>query len=276
MNISIQQIKKLIIALLCLIIFKPTQAQERHLTTNCIPYQLELSSNPNQPTVNATNGTVIALFLGNGLFEIRYEANQDFVGSDELEISLWEDATTVVENNIRLNVFDCATIIGRSKECEAYEFEIESANNPPTFTALNGEITQQYIGNTIYRCLYTPNQGFDGIDELEAIHWSNNGELLSTDYRIDVTNCEALTPTHEIADFSGNIYPNPTSSHVLVEQIPEDVQELLLTDMAGRPVMKEKITSNNQVMNLQQMENGMYILIMKGQSSNHKQIIVKL
>jgi len=254
-----------------------SSAQNRHLATNCVSFNYEIQSTPLPPTATASNGLVTVIFIDPNNFELYYQANDDFIGQDIIEVEYWEDATTLITDEIKLHIFECGTQLGYSDSCESFEFEIISTANPPASTAKNGTFSQQLISDGLYACTYTPNLGFEGIDDLEVIHWDPSEGLISSNYKISVSNCaeEQTTAIQTTKIFTGKVFPNPATERLMIQNIPNDVNEIVLTDMLGRVIKQMQNDHTDTEINLQFMEKGMYILLLKGEK-NYQQTIIKI
>lgn len=269
------------IAIIILATANPSDAQttpsnERYLTTNCESFKYQINSNPNQPNVQLLFGKADIFFLGDSNFEIIYQAEEDFIGTDSLEIEFWVDPWTFESKKFALHIYECGTTVAESNNCEAYEFTVVSNPNPPQYSAQHGVITSTFLGNDEYKCVYTPFDGFEGIDELEVITWSNTSTFFIDNVKVNVTNCEmGVTSIKETLKFEGTVFPNPTRNIVIIENIPEDVNSLELYDLTGRLLKQELINDKETEISIQNFENGMYVLLMKG-TQNYRQIITKM
>ena len=64
-----------------------------------------------------------------------------------------------------------------------------------------------------------------------------------------------------------NLYPNPNNGSFILQSGNSIGEEYIISDMIGRVVARQTITSDNQNIELQNITPGSYILLVKGNSS---------
>ncbi len=124
------------------------------------------------------------------------------------------------------------------------------------------------------------------IDYVNVIFHNNDGTQTADIVGVTQNSCYVFTTAYSmptIVDCSSivskiidskkddfNISPNPTSGLLYLQNIGEKYNITLLTDMSGNILKTEKITGNNLELNINDLEQGIYFIYLKGKNSFSK------
>jgi hypothetical protein len=72
-----------------------------------------------------------------------------------------------------------------------------------------------------------------------------------------------------------NIYPNPNKGSFILQSTDAAGKEYIISDMLGRVVAQQKITSNNQNIELQNISTGSYTIQIKGSEKNAVRFVIE-
>jgi len=80
--------------------------------------------------------------------------------------------------------------------------------------------------------------------------------------------------THNVIDYSTNIYPNPAKHNIMIENINFTINSIDIYNVTGQLVMSEYVNSMNTVLNISDLEKGIYLLDIKSNDSSIKRKII--
>ena len=72
------------------------------------------------------------------------------------------------------------------------------------------------------------------------------------------------------------VYPNPAKNWITITTRPQsDALEMALYDLNGRLIKKDSIASEMYTMNIEHLQNGMYLLVLSSENQKETLRIVK-
>lgn len=83
------------------------------------------------------------------------------------------------------------------------------------------------------------------------------------------------TGIEELSAGQVSVYPNPTMGNVVIEMNDASLDQVTITDLSGRVVLTESLTSSRQVLDISSLGNGMYLLQATGKGQVFNTRIVK-
>lgn len=157
------------------------------------------------------------------------------------------------------------------------EYEVTLSANPEEGGTVSGDGIYKH-GDTVY-AMANLNENYD------FLNWSDdNGNVLTTNpqYVFEVKQDVNLIANFVYVDAVDEndmsniyVYPNPASDFIIIENENFD-QELLIYDMTGKIVLKKKLDSDENRIDVRSLENGTYIISLDDNLTNYKLIIKNL
>jgi len=167
--------------------------------------------------------------------------------------------------------------------------QIDSIQMPDIVTAESSTITKYYNHNCACNSqivLYKVNGGghtWPGVPNFwyELIAGQTNEDIHASveiwGFFNNFENCETTNAIEINYDNTVpyKIFPNPTNEFFFIESFNEEMNELKLTDINGRTIIEQTQFQSNVSINLSNVENGIYFLILYGGKNVHTTKIVK-
>lgn len=152
----------------------------------------------------------------------------------------------------------CSTVCAEGETC------------PPFTVGPNGQ-----SDNVFPEYVVTPEaapQGAVGVAELILKNTANNAEILKAYAKLNYHPMNQGIAEHK--EVKVKVYPNPTASMLNINA--EDIDEIVLTDMSGKTVLRQMVNGDAQI-NVETLQNGMYILntIKDGQVNGTQKVMVR-
>ena len=86
---------------------------------------------------------------------------------------------------------------------------------------------------------------------------------------------EAVAGLSELAKAGINIYPNPVNNNVNIQSAREQVNSVVVTDLSGRVCLQKATNSQHEVLNLSELNSGIYLIQLETANGNYTAKIVK-
>ena len=83
-----------------------------------------------------------------------------------------------------------------------------------------------------------------------------------------------LSSTYNVIDYSTNVYPNPIKHNIMIENINFTINSIDIYNVTGQLVMSEYVNSMNTVLNISDLEKGIYLLDIKSNNTSIKRKII--
>jgi len=143
-----------------------------------------------------------------------------------------------------------------------------------TLPDANGE-TVDLINNTNLTIPFTFQLDNTWTNDLELIAFVQNKttkEVLNT-AKLSLSNSTGFIATDDLSN-KIQIYPNPTSKWLIINDFSKSVKQLVITDMAGKNILQINNFKNKKQIDISGLQKGIYLI--KINSNNHTIITKKL
>lgn len=122
---------------------------------------------------------------------------------------------------------------------------------------------------------YFPNQGFVGVDSVQYITCNVTVENYCDTAWVKITVDYDLSTNDWLKDYI-SVYPNPVHEELTIELSSNEQIDLLITDLQGKIIGKESLTSSSNKLNLKSFDAGIYFFIFTSEKGNYtKKIVVQ-
>ncbi len=213
------------------------------LTAN---FQLSQGAKATVNDVLQTSGVTINNFTTPLIYKV---TAQDNITTNEWTITVQnKDAVLVNTINITSSTGnDFIDVMSGTLQLNAEVLPIDADNKNITWSVKTGsefaEINQNglvtAIGNGTATIWATANDGSSTFDEFTIVITNQEDEIKSVENKI-------------------TIYPNPANDHFVVKLA--NTYNLVIYDIAGKPILSQLNVSNNQLIDIQSLSKGTYIL----------------
>ena len=79
---------------------------------------------------------------------------------------------------------------------------------------------------------------------------------------------------HNVIDYSTSVYPNPAKHNITIENINFIINSIDIYNITGQLVMSKNVNSMSTILNISDLEKGVYLLDIKSNNTSIKRKII--
>jgi len=231
----------------------------------------------NPPIVTNTTENLMITAFPVDADEDGFDSIQDCDDEDPL---INPDATEIINNEIDEDCDGVAVEIDEDNDGYNSDEDCDDMNpdaNPSLEEIPNNLVDEDCDGIIIF--VDNDLDGFNSDDDCDDMNANINPdaeEIPNNGIDEDCDGEDLITiATHQIADNTFLIYPNPTTQNIFIEQSDSQRGELILTTHTGHIILNETL-KNRQTIDLENYPSGVYILNIQTENGSITEKVVKI